>query len=103
VSGGSINAPPDLFQAECRTFIRLCQMLGFALHLEKPNSEPYLLGHKIPAVYFAGDGFTHLLHDRLFVFGEFETGGKFSCVGPACLKPLSESLLRIDLRLCNPQ
>jgi len=96
-------APPDLFQTDCRTFIQLCQTLGFALHLEKRNSTPCLLGHKAPAVYFKRRRLCLLTSRPAFCFGEFETGGKFYCMGPACLKSLSESLLRIDLRLCNPQ
>jgi hypothetical protein len=36
-----MNALTDLlFQTETRTFVRPCQMLGFALHSEKPNSTP---------------------------------------------------------------
>lgn len=82
--------------------IRLFQMLGFALHSEKPNSAPTVQDIKaLPSIQeetallaISGTG---------FVLGEFETGGKLSCLGPACLKSLSESLLRIDLRVFNPQ
>jgi hypothetical protein len=77
-------------------------MLGFALHSEKPNSAPTVQDIKaLPSIREE----TALLaySEPAFCFGEFETGGKLSCVGPACLKSLSESLLRIDLRLFNPQ